>query len=707
MLLVAASTTTATLLLLMPRHAYVPHEIIVAAKLGELQPVVNWLQTGGVGLLTESDALVDALAENGLALLHVAAGCGQLRTAKELLQRGASVDLRDLEGSTPLMMAALSRQHAMVRLLLECKASIDLQDAQGLTALTTAAWEGDQESVQELLQAGANTELRHKDGLAALHVAEDLGHAAIAELIRQHAATPPASVAMALPDEVRAAAYDGKLQPIVEWLQKDGHVDALTEDRVGLLHAAATDGHLRVVEELLRRGASVDLRGDKDVTALITAAISGQRTMLRLLLKHKASIDLQSTQGASALMLAAYQGSQECVQELLAAGASTELLDGNGHTALETAESRGHTAIVELIQQHAATSPAAVAAPTPSLSARRVRIGGLKARPELNGRRGVAGRFDAAKDRYEVAVEGEAEAVLLKPANLQFVGEASAVPPSAEPELVPLPKDIGRAAVRGELQQMVEWLQQGGPVDTLDEDGVGLLHAATTGGHLHVATELLLRGASIDLRAPGDYTALILAAGFGHQAVARLLLEYKASIDLQNEIGGSALMLAAEEGWKECVQELLEAGANTELHDRRGITALVVSEANGHAAIAKLLRQHATRPPATVAAPTPNLSGRRVRIDGLKARPELNGRCGVAGHFNAAKGRYEVAVGGEAEAVLLKPANLQDASTVPPSARRPCVVRVTAERGRGCCKQWRTAACCRVAAAGRASGRAR
>ena len=51
-----------------------------------------------------------------------------------------------------------------------------------------------------------------------------------------------------------------------------------------------------------------------------------------------------------------------------------------------------------------------------------------------------------------------------------------------------------------------------------------------------------------------------------------------------------------------------------------------------------------------------------MRIDGLKARPELNGRCGVARRFDAAKGRYEVAVEGEAGVVvLLKPANLQDA----------------------------------------------
>ena len=105
---------------------------------------------------------------------------------------------------------------------------------------------------------------------------------------------------------------------------------------------------------------------------------------------------------------------------------------------------------------------------------------------------------------------------------------------------------------------------------------------------------------------------------------------------------------------------VLEAGASTELCDQNSDTALEVAEKRGHAAIAELLRQHAARPPATAAAPTPNLSGRRVRIDGLQARPELNGRCGVAGRFNAAKGRYEVAVEGEAEAVLLKPASLAD-----------------------------------------------
>ena len=128
-------------------------------------------------------------------------------------------------------------------------------------------------------------------------------------------------------------------------------------------------------------------------------------------------------------------------------------------------------------------------------------------------------------------------------------------------------------------------------------------------------------------------------------------------------------MGAAGNGNTTIVQALLDAKADASLRITGGKTALMLAEHYKHVATAQLLRQHAKRQTAeaeaavvhaTAAAPTPSLSGRRVSIDGLKGRPELNGRCGVAGRFDAAKGRYEVAVEGEAEAVLLKPMNLQE-----------------------------------------------
>ena len=134
-------------------------------------------------------------------------------------------------------------------------------------------------------------------------------------------------------------------------------------------------------------------------------------------------------------------------------------------------------------------------------------------------------------------------------------------------------------------------------------------------------------------------------------------------------------MAAAASGHTTTVQALLDAKADALLQSDNGRTALTVAEHFKCTAAAQVLRQHIQRRAArveagaaasakqpnaeAVTAPTPDLSGRRVRIAGLKGRSDLNGRCGVAGRFDAAKGRYEVAVEGEAEAVLLKPANLQ------------------------------------------------
>jgi len=194
------------------------------------------------------------------------------------------------------------------------------------------------------------------------------------------------------------------------------------------------------------------------------------------------------------------------------------------------------------------------------------------------------------------------------------------------------------AAGKGDAQAVAAWLDEGGGVD------------ARSAEH-------------------GDMTLLIVAAYAGREATVRMLLQRGASVNLQNSYGITALMYAAFKGHTTTVRALLDAKADASQQDINGNTALMWAEDQKHTATAQLLRQHAKRQTteaeaavmrAAAAAPTPSLSGRHVRIDGLKGRPELNGRCGVAGRFDAAKGRYEVAVEGVAEAVLLKPAHLQE-----------------------------------------------
>jgi ankyrin repeat protein len=201
-----------------------PEEICVAAARGELPKVVPWLHKGG-----HVDALCSKEEEgrsHSMGLLHAAAASGQLAVAKELLKRGATVDLPDGEGDTPLFLllllppvdAANSGHHDVLLLLLEYSANPDLQDVDGTTALMLAAHEGHEAFANALLRANANTELRDKDGRTARQHAEAKGHTAIAELIRLRAAPPPQTAvitASSTAGEPAGAAERGELLQVV------------------------------------------------------------------------------------------------------------------------------------------------------------------------------------------------------------------------------------------------------------------------------------------------------------------------------------------------------------------------------------------------------------------------------------------------------------------------------------------------------------
>ena len=261
--------------------ASLPLEIFESTQLGKLQKVVKWLRKGG-----PVDALCSRPTTDGrtsaFGLLHAAASHDHLEMVRELLKRGASVDLRTGLGRTALMGAANHGQLSIVLVLLQHSANPDVQDSDGLTALMQAAPKGQKACVQALLRAKADTRLLDKHSFTALQRAEAQGHTAIVALIQQHAAPPqPAAAAPAappdagepavsspasLPVEIHRSAQRGELQKVVKWLRKGGLVDALCSDSTEdgrsttatLLHIAVANSHLEMVRELLKRGASID-----------------------------------------------------------------------------------------------------------------------------------------------------------------------------------------------------------------------------------------------------------------------------------------------------------------------------------------------------------------------------------------------------------------------------------------------------------------
>lgn len=91
---------------------------------------------------------------------------------KNMLDAGAQMDVRDVNGRTPLEAAVEHQAHACIHLLLVRGAEPNvLGAANGLSPLHKAAWGGKDGIVRMLLLHGADINLRARDGSTALHFA--------------------------------------------------------------------------------------------------------------------------------------------------------------------------------------------------------------------------------------------------------------------------------------------------------------------------------------------------------------------------------------------------------------------------------------------------------------------------------------------------------------------------------------------------------
>ena len=389
---------------------------------------------------------------------------------------------------------------------------------------------------------------------------------------------------------------------VLEYIQHGGEVDAFEEPAcLTLLRMSAMSGQAAVCKLLLCNGANPDLLvGGYPATALMSAALEGWPAVVQVLLEAKADTSLRDFQGKTALDLAETgvgegEGDQPAAAALLRQHAAMSQAAASPPPATAARPTDDLEAMQELeAMQRAATSLPAAAATVSEhveslgatsadsvdcidlatlrlelgqldpLFGRRlgkcllasVRIRSLTGRPELNGRLGKAVRYDLARNRYEVQVQGEVQSVMVRVTNLQLVGAGAE-----------LPEEIFLAAGNGDERAVTTWLAQGGQVDARClEDGAQMwtmLHAAVVSKQTVMCKLLLLRLANLDLR------------------------------ELANQ--NTALIMAAAQGSSNIVNALLEAKADACLCDRAGRTALSRAEGLHMSNVAAMLRGHARR----------------------------------------------------------------------------------------------------------------
>ena len=111
---------------------------------------------------------------------------GDLERVKQLLERGADVNVRDKDGETALMIVSWYGKKEIAELLIKNGIDINAKDNLGRTALMYASWYGHNEVVKLLLENGADVNAQDEDDITALMYAFKNGDKEIIELLKSY-----------------------------------------------------------------------------------------------------------------------------------------------------------------------------------------------------------------------------------------------------------------------------------------------------------------------------------------------------------------------------------------------------------------------------------------------------------------------------------------------------------------------------------------
>jgi ankyrin repeat protein len=279
-------------------------------------------------LLARDPDLIDATDVSGSTLLHHAAGFGALETMALLLERGADPNAKNRRKSTPLHWAI--HDEAKVRALLARGAAVNGKQVEGRTPLYLAASLGDGANiVRVLLEHGADPSLAAANGQTPLMAAAVRGHMEVLRLLLDAKADVNAKNG-AGETALMLAASSGSPRAVGLLLDRGADARVRTKRNETALGNAATAGVEETVRLLLDAGAEVNVRNIRGYSPLMLAAGSD----------------------------AAPAG---IIRSLLARGADTSYTADYAENARDLAMKRGDTQASRLLGAEWSSSPAALA----------------------------------------------------------------------------------------------------------------------------------------------------------------------------------------------------------------------------------------------------------------------------------------------------------------------------------------------------------
>ncbi|CAG0908586.1 unnamed protein product, partial [Cyprideis torosa] len=219
--------------------------------------------------------------ENGETPLFVAVKANRRDVADVLLVKGAAdPNISNSDEQSPLHQA---QSEEMVDLLIKYQAEVNVRDVQGETPLFAASRLGRVSVLKKLLLNKGDPDVRDYSLQTPLLVASQNGHLCVVQVLLENGVNPN------IPDDsLRTPLFVAKSAETAKLLVKKGaNVNCIDKKGETALHSFCRGGREDVAKQLLSEGARCDIKNKKQQTAFVIAISKGY---LRIASQFLASI---------------------------------------------------------------------------------------------------------------------------------------------------------------------------------------------------------------------------------------------------------------------------------------------------------------------------------------------------------------------------------------------------------------------------------
>ncbi|KAI9740166.1 MAG: Ankyrin-2 [Cirrosporium novae-zelandiae] len=476
------------------------------------------------------------------------------KVAEFLLKVGADVNYGDVDGNTPLQLAAFNSNTNIVRLLLLHRADMELRDSSDSSALSDAAYRNSIEALEMLLTAGANKDTTNNKGSTPIMRAVSKGHFEIVQILINSGANLDIYNKKGETALTKAVSKD-YMDIMALLLDAGADIEVQNGENQTPLMLAVSRGHKEAVKFLIHRNANLNATDNSEATPVIIAIRYNHIEILTLLLGAGASIHFDPLWYGTLLHKAAYDGDMDLVKIILSNKVDVNWEAGNYGTALQAAAYSDKEEMVELLlKDHLADVNKTGGSYFTALQAAALR--------SSNGQ------------VVKLLLEDEAE--------LDLVGGMFGTA-------------LHAAAARSSSLIVEMILEKGPQRDQKDLQGRLAIHMAAWSGGWDIIK--MIAGEEdpvllLESRDKQGRTGMHFAAAGGKHEVIKRLHETRTDLDVEDGDGWTPLHWACRQNSEEVVKCLLKYGADPRHMTRRGWTPVHVAIFHGKPTIQGLLESH-------------------------------------------------------------------------------------------------------------------